>query len=521
MNKNNTIHGFSEINEQQATLKRSYLKLILRSFVPLVILVIIDFSKRFQVLVPFLLLVPLLDLKNQLKIWYYHIKKFGMPSLSSCWEMWRLDSLRGYDANSDSIARKKRRNVFRLITRWLFIAGLLFLLWIRTGFASILFLVVYIAVIAIKALIRRARPPAVLFLSTSNYNSSQLQLKIYNALLPLVVVSCLYHEKTKAELSDNFLLFYSYRTRDDDIWQEMVTSLVRISPIVIIDIRNTTRPIQFEISLVLETLTTHQLFFVGTKLDDDRIPPSRCFTEIELINELLNKLNINVARQSVMSTSGTKIYKDKKNGYFVFVPPAGWKNKEYRDPRTKVKFNHPSTPEVNITIIIKEVPAMDFQSIILADKERAHQMEAFGFSCKVEESEFLGFKCSLIMAKQKNNAGTTILRKFIAFGLHFNISYWAPTNTLFDKYLDEVMKSLNTITILKKNKDTSSKSKKQEISNRVRLAELMADHFSIDEAKRILEEAAIEFPDSKLIQDTIKAICSYGNNSSQADNSSL
>lgn len=504
MKSQKTIPGFSVRKDHQTALKIHYMNRILTLVVPLVLLMVIDISRQAQLLVPFLLLVPVLDLRNQIRIWYNYIKRLGMPNLRACWKMWQLDAHRGYDPRTNSISREERGHVFPVAAGCLVIAGLLCLLWTKTGFASFLFPAVVLAVMAMKGLVRRARPPAVLFLAASGRESSSLQLRIWKVVYPLEVVSCLSHEKTVGGMFETALHFVSFRVGDNSTWKEMVASLIQLSPIVVIDIRSATESVQFEINLALERLVPDQVFFVGTKPDQERIPPSRCFTETGLIESLRAKLNKEVERQLVRDKTGINVYRDKRNGYFMFVPPAGWRVYEYPDPRTKVAFSHPVEHEIFLRFIVREAPGENYHAMIQADKERARQVEAMGVLCKIEESEFLGMKCSEIMAEYPKGSGISKLRTFLTSGLLFNIQYSAPTRAMFDEYADQVMRSLGTIQILEVNKGTQKKAIEQHIANRVRLAELYADFINRNEARQILLDEMNRFPDNQLIQDTME-----------------
>ena len=201
-----------------------------------------------------------------------------------------------------------------------------------------------------------------------------------------------------------------------------------------------------------------------------------------------------------------KVYKDKKNEYFMFALPKGWTVREYSDPRTKVSFNHPSADGVFIRFIVREAPDETFNSMKHNDEITAQQMNSRGISCDVKETEFLGMQCSEISAQMPNNAGTTILRKFLVSGLHFNIQYSAPTQDLFKKYLDDSIESLETLVILKNQNNNPQRVKNQQIANYVRLAKLTAEIFSVTEAKDILKEALKIFPESKEIHDAIKEL---------------
>ena len=200
------------------------------------------------------------------------------------------------------------------------------------------------------------------------------------------------------------------------------------------------------------------------------------------------------------------MFRDNKNGYFMFLPPKGWTTQEYGDPRTKVQFNHPKDDGVLIRFIVREAPGETYDSMINEDRETASQMKNRGISCEVTEREVHGLKCSEVAAQFPDDGGTLMLRKFLSRGLHFNIQYGAPTKSLFQKYHDEAVKSLDTITVLKTGDNDPNKAKEQQIASRIRLAKLTAEWVSVEEARQVLEEARKEFPDSELIQDALKAV---------------
>lgn len=212
------------------------------------------------------------------------------------------------------------------------------------------------------------------------------------------------------------------------------------------------------------------------------------------------------ATSLLASEKEAEVYKDSKNGYFMFLPPKAWASQEYADPRTKVGFNHPTARGVFIRFIVREAPNETFDAMIRQDKQMARKMRSRGISCKVEQNDINGLKCSEVYAQFPNDAGTTMLRKFLSCGLHFNIQYSAPSKALYKKHFDETMKSLETITILKISGGDLSKAKEQQIANRVRLAKLTAEWVSVDEALGILKEAQKEFPESMMIQDALKEL---------------
>jgi len=207
---------------------------------------------------------------------------------------------------------------------------------------------------------------------------------------------------------------------------------------------------------------------------------------------------------SEKTDSEAGIYTDTRNGYFMFLPPRGWTPQTYDDPRTKVAFSHPTAPGVLIRFIVREAPGETFDGMVHEDRQVASEMRTRGVSCEVRKNDVYGMACSEVYGQFPNDSGTMMLRKFLTCGLHFNIQYSAPSKTLFDRYLDEATRSLETITVLKVSGRDVAKAKEQQIANRVRLAKLTAQWVSIEEGKRILREARKEFPESNLIEVALK-----------------
>jgi len=229
------------------------------------------------------------------------------------------------------------------------------------------------------------------------------------------------------------------------------------------------------------------------------------FTRLLVSCIIFSLFMMNCAR-SKDSDSKAKVCRDNKNGYFMFLPPKEWTPQLYSDPRTKVAFNHPVAREVLIRFIVRESTGETFDTMISQDKRIANQMKAKGISCKIQENDILGLKCSEVFIQFPNDRGTTMIRKFLSSGLHFNVQYFAPTKALFDKYRDEAMKSLNTIVILKVSTGDAEKAIEQQVAGRIRLAKLMAQLGNLEEARLILHEAEREFPNSKLIQGALKEL---------------
>lgn len=203
-------------------------------------------------------------------------------------------------------------------------------------------------------------------------------------------------------------------------------------------------------------------------------------------------------------TSGGSIYKDKKNGYFSFIPPTSWKSEEYNDPRTKVGFNHPTEKGLFIRFIVREALGETFSDMKKSAEETAQQWTANGVPCNVEQSELLGVPAITISANIPDGAGPTQLIKFFIAGLSFNIQYAAPNKDKFNKYLTEVTQSLNSIVVNKSFKLDSEKTKRHQTANIIRLAELANELGDKISACSLLKDGLKDFPYSADLKTKIK-----------------
>jgi hypothetical protein len=498
MQTGHTIPGFSERRRHHKARQRLITYRLLFFGGPLLALLAIDITGRFLFLVPFLLAFTLLDLRNQYNIWRKYVRHFGRPSWREMWEMWQLDSRRGYDAVHSQVTTAKRGHVLQTVSVMLVFGAIFVLLWYLSGWVTFLYPAAVLLMLSIKALVRRARPPAVLFLGASGPETSTFQLQIWQTIYPLEVISCLRHQKTAAPLYSEVLHFVSYRVGDEATWKEMVTPLMARSRLVVIDLRSVTGAVEYEIDLALSTRQPEQLFFVGAAMPQAGIPENLRYTE-EAFIQLLNDRFHEPLKKSPKVRHNT--FKDSKNHYFEFSPPVQWVQQDYDDLRTKVQFHHPSQSGVMIFLTVKETPNQDFPALYEENRRMAQKVNAMGGRGSIERGKFLGQPCSVVRASFPSK----IISEFHIFyldGLHFNLQYSAPNQAQFDRHYAEAMRSLNTITTAA-HSVSPDRAQEQQIANKIRLAELMADQVSVDDARQVLAEAQLLYPHSKAIQDAL------------------
>lgn len=492
MKEPNVIPGFADHSQRSTAHKRLVLLRILVILLPLAALLAIDITGRFTYLRPVLLLLPLLDLRNQAVIWYRYVERFGFPPLTNCRKMLYLDTLRGYDARTNKVTPGSRLPMGAIVGFSLLLIAISWAIWRLTSLSAVLYLGVFNLILAIKALIRRARPPAVLFLGASSLVTSRFLLRIMRVAHPLNVVACLHHEPM-GPLLDDVLGFFSFRTGDNKVWQEMVSSLVAVSPLVVLDVRKATLPVDYEINVSVKTVSKERLFFVGDQPEHPSIPPDRCFGEGPLVEALYDLLwgssHIPTAKTTrrAVRTKATQ-WSDLRNGYFTWMPPAGWNAHESEDSRTKVQFINPDAPAVQVRFIVKEASGPGNAPPANA----LRQAKAMGVQCQVSETIILGVPSSEVRMSMPNQE-ESVLWLFVKDGLHFNIQFYAPSLTAFRRHNQTVRRALETIVIVSQTPRDTSKVLAQRLDQKLRYARLSAEHISVEEAQRVLTEARIEF----------------------------
>jgi hypothetical protein len=497
MNESTAVHGFPDRVAHRRALRELYVRIGLKTTCPILLALYIDATGGPLLLVPVVALFPLEGLRFQFLIWRRYLRVFGMPPLSDCRQMIQLDAIRTFNPRGHAAHNVSRAGAIQ----WsLGFSGLATGFYAWSWFSALvtpLYFGSFFLVIAVKVMIRRCRPPAVLLLGSSSVRSSTLQMKVQETVTPLLVTTCLQYDSS-SELWQQTFDFLSYRTSDDH-WRRVVTSLIQLSPLVVIDVRAMTEAIEFEVQLALKAVERNRLFFVVDSESSQALPSDRCFNVGTLIETLDEQLGSPCKKAPARKV---KAFRDRQNGYFTFRPPAAWRLIRVKDPRTKVRFLHPAAPHVELMIVVRESVAENYASMLQSDRAAAHQFNALGAACTVVETTLLGLPASEASVVLPEGEGFQVIRKFMAEGLQFTISYSAPTRRLFDRYADEVQQSVNSIEVLRGER-SPAKVREQCVANRVRLGETLAS-WKADEAVKVLQEAAAAFPDSEDIHRTLE-----------------
>lgn len=521
---------------------RLYILIGLKEILLLALLVFIDVSQQLLFLRPVLLMFPLLHLLRQTKIWLYYVRRFGVPSFTALWAMWKLDAKRAY--HGGRIGTAKRGHPLEYSAVALLIAGLCCLPWVYTGYALFLYLAILWVMLAMKRLVRSARPPAVLFLAASSPQATELRLEIARSVYPYEVACCMLHS---LEFPTDLVYFHSYRTANIAEWKNMIAELVPLSQMVVMDTRDSSYPFEFEIDLVLRMVDTDGVFFVGARAHDNRIPSPRCFTERELTKTLRAILRLNSPDNVILGTdlfeeladrdwgehrrveesppvdvlnppSTTKtqpaervVYADK-NGYFSIVPPERWERNEYtNDPRSKVHFECPSVRGVIIRLIVEVAPqGLNSDHIVDAARDRAEVARARipGLTVReVTEIMFAGCTAAHVRVSYPDLFEEELII-LVARGILFNIAYSAPNKRLFERYRKLVQQSLDTLTVAGDVPSTARDKQRQEhyVARRLRLAQICASTWDFDGAREWLQDGLEQCPDNADLLEALKAV---------------
>ena len=137
-------------------------------------------------------------------------------------------------------------------------------------------------------------------------------------------------------------------------------------------------------------------------------------------------------------------YADPK-GYYTLTPPAGWTRKDFaNDPRSKVQFITPDGAG-QLGIIVR--PDSKSFGDILADAKGNAENQKRNFpdgSFVVTETTLCGVKG----VKVENTVAGMVrqdLYLFMSGGLHFNIAFGAPNQTLFDKFKRDAQTAIDSL----------------------------------------------------------------------------
>jgi hypothetical protein len=200
----------------------------------------------------------------------------------------------------------------------------------------------------------------------------------------------------------------------------------------------------------------------------------------------------------------TKRYEDPK-GYYVIVPPVGWRIQEYpQDPRGKVAFTAPD-PNVDLRILIN---AVDFTTIDELVNWCKDVEKKTGLKTNIERIDFYGRQA--VKRSFETKGLKLFLIDFLVGSVDHNIQFGAPVNS-FQKYLTIISSSIETYEA--KIRTVTSKEMDQHfVAKKTRLAQLMIENGNLDLAFVYVKEGLAVSPDDQKLLELKRIIESKKNN---------
>lgn len=203
-----------------------------------------------------------------------------------------------------------------------------------------------------------------------------------------------------------------------------------------------------------------------------------------------------------------KLYSDK-NGYFTFLPPKGWSQKDFpTDPRSKVEFNGPDS--VLIRIIAQTTQGVTSKNVV---EETRKQSEAGAQTLKkqfpslsqsTEEGHFAGLRAALVTQSIPGQMEQE-LTVFVAGNILFNIAYTAPNRAALEKYRKIAQESLAILAFSEKiNLPVSDEGvRKETIARAIRLAQLLTQMGNFSGAEEQISLALKKYPDDTRLKEAL------------------
>lgn len=206
-----------------------------------------------------------------------------------------------------------------------------------------------------------------------------------------------------------------------------------------------------------------------------------------------------------------KPYSDK-NGYFTFLPPKGWTQKDFpTDPRSKVEFNGPDS--VLIRIIAQTSQGITGGNVVEETRKQseagaqAMKKQFPSFSQSTKEGSFAGLRAAIVVQIVPGQLEQE-LTVFVAGNIHFNISFTALNRTDLEKYRKVAQESLATLTFSEKISlpVNDAAVKEETIARAIRLAQLLTKMGNFSGAEEQIILALKKYPDEKRLNDALKLI---------------
>ncbi len=281
------------------------------SLFPFAFCFFVDFTGNLRGAVPIVLFVfwPVRLWWRQVFRWGHYLRTFGWPGMRPCIQMLAVDELL-----NDGISMAKRTGV--LIVVGVFLVALALI----TGLTFPLAGGTYALIFAVVAATRRSRP-RILLLGASSTDTIELKVKLRSFTGNRFDIATLLRTSAESQTSPDSEVsrvvarlseyrfdfatilrggsphpetsprsgFYrliarlsDYRS-PEDMWKKVVSSLLRVSPLVVVDLRRDTAPVQFEVLEATLVVPSDRLLLVGPPALEDPQPRGQWISELDLL----------------------------------------------------------------------------------------------------------------------------------------------------------------------------------------------------------------------------------------------
>lgn len=217
------------------------------------------------------------------------------------------------------------------------------------------------------------------------------------------------------------------------------------------------------------------------------MPTDTLFSRFILLAACLMALAVEASAQA-------RVFDDKKNGYFKFVPPAHWRQIDFpTDPRTKVEFK--GADGVLMRLIVRATNSDDdelvssYTRFMKFRQEKTAELRAHPTVRQItapQEFELAGFPASRQRLTVKDGSQMEMIH-FYGGTLFFNYAVSAPNEKQLESVLPLAMRSLETTVVLRNSRPGEAEA--HLVARALRLGRLQAVQGDFGRAEATLLDA--------------------------------
>ncbi len=206
-----------------------------------------------------------------------------------------------------------------------------------------------------------------------------------------------------------------------------------------------------------------------------------------------------------------RVFEDKKNGYFKFVPPAGWRQVDFpTDPRTKVEFT--GTDGTLMRLIVRGTTSDDhqvlssFASFMKDRQELTAELRTnpnFREISSPREVKIAGLPASRQRAILRDGSQMEMIQ-FYGGSLFFNYAVIARSQGQLESVLPLAVRSLETTVILRGSKP--GEAEEQLVARALRIGHLLAVQGDFVGAEATLRDALEITPIDPRLKESLELV---------------